>query len=135
MKRYLLLFIISTAGFAQTATIAANSLTFKATINGTAVTIVGPATAVTIPVSGISGLPAGITYTNNVLTVPGGISTGTISLTSGPALPACTSGLFFLAPATSGSSVLEPSCYVPATIPPITVSQAASPINTLTLTP
>lgn len=135
MKRNLVLFLLSTAAMAQTVQIPAIPMTVPIVINGTTVkiTFTIPAQTITVPSSG--GLPSGMTFSSTAgLTVTGPITATQINLTGGPTLPTCASGLF-LFKLTSG--MLQPTCYVAPTlsIPPITVSQAASPENTLTFTP
>lgn len=137
MKRLIFAFLLSClTSFAQSITIPAQTITTPVTINGftAKITITVPAQTVALPASGGTALPSGITWANNVLTVAGSVQATSVSLTGGPALPTCTSGLF-LWQLVSGT--LTPACYVAPTltVPAITVSQAASPINTFTLNP
>lgn len=123
---------------AQTVAFPATPITVPVTINGTVVNITFTIPAQTLACTGCggsSGLPTGLTFSNGVFNVTGSIiasSTVTatqISLTGGPALPTCTTNTYVLS-LTSG--VLSPACL---TLPGITVTQAASPANTITLTP
>ena len=131
MKLLALLFL-SASAFAQSITIPAQTFPTTVTINGTPVTITitVPSQAVALPAS--ASLPPGMTYANNVLTVNGSITTASVSLTGGTALPTCASNLFLWQ---LSAGILQPTCYTAPTftIPPLTVSQVA--INTLTLTP
>lgn len=140
MKRLICLLIFicgSTFGYAQTPlVIPSQTVVTPVTVNGTAIqlTITIPAQTVTIPAQGAAALPTGLTWANGVFTVAGSISTTQLALTGGPSLPPSTSGLYLWQLVTG---VLQPVAYVMPTftVPPLTVSQAASPINTITLTP
>jgi len=138
MKYLWLLLLLSASALAQTSlTIPAQTFQTPVTINGTVIqlSITVPSQTVTLPAQGAAAaLPSGMTFANGVLTVNGSISATSVALTGGSALPTCVSNLFLWQLV---SGVLQPSCYVAPTltVPPLTVSQAASPINTITLTP
>lgn len=139
------LFLWSTAALAQSSlTIPSQTFTTPVTINGTTiqVTITVPSQTVTLPASGASALPSGMTYSATTgLTVVGPItSTGVVSatevgITSGSPLPTCASLLYLWQADSTG--ILHPACYTAPTftVPPLTVSQSTSPINTFTFTP
>jgi hypothetical protein len=132
----ILLCSAGTLAHAQSITIPAQTVVTPIAINGTTVqiSIIIPAQTVPLP-AGTGSLPSGLTWSGGVLAVAGSVQATTLALTGGPTLPACVSNLYFLAPASSGSTTLQPSCYVVPTlaIPPITV--ASSGPNTITLTP
>jgi hypothetical protein len=117
------LFLSTTASFAQSITIPAQTFTTPVTINGTTVqiSVTVPAQAVPLPATG-TGLPTGMTYSQ---------SAG-LTVTGGSAVPTCSSGLYLLQ-YTASTNMLTPACYTPTSIPAITVSQAAS--GAITLTP
>jgi hypothetical protein len=133
LTKLIFLFLLSVSAFAQSVTIPAQTVVTPVTINGTAVniTITIPAQTVALPAT---SLPSGFTWANGVLTVPGSISATSVSLTGGSALPTCASNLYLWQ---YSAGELQPYCYVAPTltIPGITVSQATSAINTITLTP
>jgi hypothetical protein len=80
-------------------------------------------------------LPAGLTFSGGILNIAGSmVASGSVtatqlSLTGGPVLPTCTTNTYVLG---LSSGVLSPICL---TLPGITVTQASSPANTITLTP
>jgi hypothetical protein len=134
MKKVALLALLYAAhAFAQSITIPAQTITTPVTVNATTVklTITVPQQVVPLPAS---VLPAGLTWSNGVLAVAGSVSATSVALTGGPALPTCASELF-LWQLVSGT--LQPACYTPPafTVPPVTVSQSDSPVNTFTVTP
>jgi hypothetical protein len=140
MKTLIALFLSTTASFAQSITIPAQTFTTPVTINGTTVqiSVTVPAQAVPLPATG-TGLPTGMTYSQSAgLTVTGGVTasgvvTGSeLVVTGGSAVPTCSSGLYLLQ-YTASTNMLTPACYTPTSIPAITVSQAAS--GAITLTP
>jgi hypothetical protein len=133
----LALLMWSAAAFGQSSvTIPAQTFITPLTINGTTIqlTITVPSQTVALPTTAPSStLPAGVTFsTTGGLTVAGPITATSLNLTSGPALPTCTSGLYLWQLV---SGVLQPACYTPSTYspPPLTVSQAPTPINTVTI--
>lgn len=138
MRKLLALFLLSIPAFAQNLVIPAQTFQTPVIFNGATYTVTITVPSQTVPLPAVTAtLPTGLTYANNVLTVAGGISTPALTLTGGPALPACASG-FYLWSLNSTTKVLTPSCYTPPalTVPPVTVSQAAPPaINTFTVTP
>jgi hypothetical protein len=81
------------------------------------VTVTGPTLATTLPVTGVtSGLPAGMTYSSttglNVVgpaVFSGQVTASQVSLTGGPALPACPSLLYVYQYAPS-TNILSPVC-------------------------
>jgi hypothetical protein len=133
MKTLLAILLLSSKVFAQSIIIPTQTITAPITFNGTtgSITITIPAQTVPIPAS---VLPTGLSWAGGVFTVNGNVVATSVALTGGPTLPTCVSNLF-LWQMVSGS--LQPFCYVAPTltVPPITVTQASTPINTFTFTP
>jgi hypothetical protein len=113
-------------GTAPSQTVTWGSATTTSPIPTGTVTVTGPSAPITLPVSGVgggSGLPSGMTYsTTTGLSVTGPITssgalTGTqLSLTSGPALPTCSSGIYVYQ-VNASTGVLSLIC-LPLTINP-----------------
>lgn len=105
--------LLSPWALAQSITIPAQTIKTQIIINGVAVpvSVPIPAQIINLPTPPpATGFPAGITYTNGVLTVKGSISADSISLTGGTNLPVSSSGLYVLQ-LTGG--FLHPVPYVP----------------------
>jgi hypothetical protein len=130
-KLWLAVVLFAAQSFGQSLTIPAQTFTTPLTINGTTIqlTITVPSQTVALPASGGASLPSGLTWSSGVLSVAGSVTATSINITGGPALPTCVSNLFLWQLV---SGVLQPACY---TLPPVTVSQAASPVNTFTFNP